>query len=267
MTAAFEHKPPVSQASVFVALMRRDIRVARRELPFFLVRTTLQPLMFVVVFGYLLPKMGFMKAGYSTALLPGVLAISLTFSAIQSVALPMVQDFGWTKEIEDRLLAPVPTSLVAAEKIIAGVLQGFVAALFVLPLARLVMGPIPNLTFAHIGTVLLITLLGGAAFSSLGMWLGTAISPQQIGLMFSVILAPMIFFGCAYYPWQGLSAVPAMKYAVLINPLVYVSEGMRGALTPAAPHMALGAVIAGLIVITVIFWSLGMRSFMKRALG
>ncbi len=268
MTAiAMTPKAPVSRANVFMALLRRDIRVARRELPFFLVRTTLQPLMFIIVFGYLLPKMGFMKAGYSTALLPGVLAISLTFSAIQSVALPMVQDFGWTKEIEDRLLAPVPTSLVAAEKIVAGVLQGFVAAIFVLPLARLIMGPIPNLTFAHIGTVLLITLLGGAAFSSLGMWLGTAIQPQQIGLMFSVILAPMIFFGCAYYPWQGLSAVPVMKYAVLINPLVYVSEGMRAALTPAAPHMPLGAVIGALIAITAIFWAMGMKSFMKRALG
>jgi len=243
------------------------MRVARRELPFFLIRTTLQPLMFIIVLGYLLPRMGFMRAGYSTALLPGVLAISLTFSAIQSVSLPMVQDFGWTREIEDRLLAPVPTTLVAAEKIIAGVLQGFVAALFVLPLARLIMGPIPNLSFAHIGTVLLITLLGGAAFSSLGMWLGTAIQPQQIGLMFSVILAPMIFFGCAYYPWQGLSAVPVMKYAVLINPLVYVSEGMRAALTPAAPHMSLPVVIGALIVISAIFWMLGMRSFMKRAVG
>ena len=268
MTAtAMTQKPPVSRANVFAALLRRDIRVARRELPFFLVRTTLQPLMFIIVFGYLLPRMGFMKAGYSTALLPGVLAISLTFSAIQSVALPMVQDFGWTKEIEDRLLAPVPTSLVAAEKIIAGVLQGFVAALFVLPLARLIMGPIPNLTFTHVGTVMLITLLGGAAFSSLGMWLGTAIQPQQIGLMFSVILAPMIFFGCAYYPWQGLSAVPVMKYAVLINPLVYVAEGMRGALTPAAPHMPLGAVLGALLVITAVFWYFGMKSFMKRALG
>src|ERR1044072_5698560 len=171
------------------------MRVARRELPFFLLRTTLQPLMFVIVFGYLLPRMGFMGRGYTTALLPGVLAISLTFSSIQSVALPMVQDFGWTKEIEGRLLA--------------------------LPVAPLIMGPIPNLTFAHFGDVLLITVLGAAAFSSLGLFLGTAIQPQQIGLMFGVILAPMIFFGCAYYPWQGLSAVPLMKYAVLINPLVY----------------------------------------------
>jgi len=77
----------------------------------------------------------------------------------------------------------------------------------------------------------------------------------------------MIFFGCAYYPWQGLSAVPLMKYAVLINPLVYVAEGMRGALTPAAPHMPLGAVLGALLIITAVFWFFGMRSFMKRAVG
>jgi ABC-2 type transport system permease protein len=260
-------RPQVSSASIFAALLRRDMRVARRELPFFLLRTTMQPLMFVIVFGYLLPRMGFMGRGYTTALLPGVLAISLTFSSIQSVALPMVQDFGWTKEIEDRLLAPVPIWLVAAEKIVSGVLQGVVSALFVLPVARLIMGPIPNLTFAHVGDVLLITVLGAAAFSSLGLFLGTAIQPQQIGLMFGVILAPMIFFGCAYYPWQGLSAVPVMKYAVLINPLVYVAEGMRGALTPGAPHMNLWVVIVALILITILFWTLGMRSFMKRAVG
>jgi ABC-2 type transport system permease protein len=269
MTAAVMATPraEVPASSIFLALLRRDMRVARRELPFFLLRTTMQPLMFVIVFGYLLPKMGFMGRGYTTALLPGVLAISLTFSSIQSVALPMVQDFGWTKEIEDRLLAPVPIWMVAAEKIVSGVLQGIVSALFVLPVARLIMGPIPNLTFAHFGTVLLITVLGAAAFSSLGLFLGTAIQPQQIGLMFGVILAPMIFFGCAYYPWQGLSAVPVMKYAVLINPLVYVAEGMRAALTPAAPHMPLGVVILALILVTGLFWTLGMRSFMKRAVG
>ena len=71
----------------------------------------MQPLLFLIVFGYLLPKMSFVGKGYQTALLPGILAVSLSLSAIQSVALPMVQDFGWTKEIEDRLLAPVPTRL------------------------------------------------------------------------------------------------------------------------------------------------------------
>src|SRR5438309_9372410 len=92
----------VRASSIFIALLRRDMRVARRELPFFLLRTTLQPLMFVAVFGYLLPRMGFMGRGYTTALLPGVLAISLTFSSILSVALRMCHDFGWTTAVEER---------------------------------------------------------------------------------------------------------------------------------------------------------------------
>jgi ABC-2 type transport system permease protein len=258
---------PVSPSTVFLAFLHRDMRVAMRELPFFLLRTTMQPLLLLVVFGYLLPKMSFMSAAYKTTLLPGILAVSLTISAIQSVALPMVQEFGWTREIDDRLLAPVPTGVIVAEKIIGGVIQGLIAALVVLPIARLILGPIPGLSFANAGLVLLVTLLGASAFSALGMWLGTAISPQQIGLMFSVIIAPMLFFGCAYYPWQGLSIVPIMKYAVLINPLVYVAEGLRGALTPGVPHMSLPIVLVALVVITTVFWVLGTRSFMKRAIG
>jgi ABC-2 type transport system permease protein len=85
--------------------------------------------------------------------------------------------------------------------------------------------------------------------------------------MFSVIVAPMLFFGCAYYPWRGLDAVPVMKYLVLVNPLVYVAEGMRGALTPEVPHMPLAVSMAALLVISLVFWTFGYRSFYKRAIG
>ena len=258
---------PVAPSKVFLALLRRDVTVARKELPFFLVRTIMQPLLFIIVFGALLPRMGFVGAAYRAALLPGILAISLTMSAIQAVALPMMQDFGWTKEIEDRLLAPVPTRVVAAEKIVAAVIQALIAGIVVLPIARIIMGPIPNLSFANTGAIIVIALLGATAFSSLGMWLGTAISPQQIGLMFSVIVAPMIFFGCAYYPWRGLDKVPVVKYLVLINPLVYVAEGLRGVMTPDTPHMSLGVVAVALVLMAVAGWMLGMRSFYKRAIG
>ncbi len=257
----------VSAGAVFGALLRRDAHVAARELPFFLLRTTLQPIMFVVVFGYLLPKMGFVQRGYGAALLPGILAISLAFSSVQAVALPMVSDFGWTFEIEDRLLAPVPIRVVALAKIVSGLIQGVIAALFVLPIARLIMGPIAGLTVSHLAEVVGITLLGATTFSAFGLFLGTAISPQQIGLMFGFIVAPMIFFGCAYYPWAGLAAVPAMQYAVLVNPLVYVAEGLRAALTPTLPHMSLVAVVAALVALTALFLGLGLRSFTRRALS
>jgi len=254
-------------ATVFFALLRRDLRVARRELPFFLARTVMQPLMFIIVFGYLLPKMGFVRGTYTTALLPGVLALSLALSAIQSVTLPMVQDFGWSKEIEDRLLAPIPTPLVAVEKVVMGVVQGVVAAIVVLPTARLIMGPIAGFTLAHFGEILAVTIFGAATFSALGLLIGSTISPTQIGLMFSILIAPMIFFGCTYYPWRGLDAVPWVKYAVLINPLVYVSEGMRGSLTPEVPHLSLPIVLGALVLLLAVCWTFALRAFMKRAVG
>ena len=254
-----------SSWTVFRALVHRDALVVARELPAFLLRTTLQPIMFTFVFGYLLPRMGFVQASYSGALLPGILGVSLAFASVQAVALPMVADFGWTLEIEDRLLAPVATSVVAIEKVVVGTAQGVLAALFVLPVARLIMGPIPGLDFAHLSLVLVMTLLGAFTFSAFGLLLGSAIRGEQVGLMFGFIVAPMIFFGCAYYPWKALDAAPVVQVLVLVNPLVYVSEGMRSALTPSLPHMPPLVGAAALVVLSGVFLALGLRAFDRRA--
>ncbi|MEO7217780.1 MAG: ABC transporter permease [Gemmatimonadaceae bacterium] len=260
-------QPPVSAGRVFLALLRRDARVARRELPFFLIRTIMQPLLFVVVFGYLLPKMGFMQSDYQATLLPGILALSLMISSTQSVTLPMVTEFGWTNEIEDRLLAPISVDLVAVEKIVNAMIQGIIAAVVVLPIARLVMGPVAGFTFSHVPQLVVVVVLSASTASAFGLLLGVLINPQQIGFMFSLIITPMIFFGCTYYPWAGLDVLPWLKYAVLINPLVYVSEGLRAALTPSMPHMPLGAIIAALAFLTIVFtWGAIMR-FRRRAIG
>ena len=259
--------PAPARASAFAALMRRDLRALTRELPFFLLRTILQPLLFVVVFGAVMPRMGLVARGYGAAMLPGVLALTLGLAAVQSVALPLVQDFGWTREIEDRLLAPIPTGLLVAQKVASGALQALVAASVVLPIARLVMGPIAGLSPANLGVVLLVAVLGAVTFSAAGLVLGTAIQPQQIGLLFSAVITPTVFFGCAYYPWRGLDAVPVMKYLVLLNPLTYVAEGMRAVLTPGMPHMPLAAVVGALSALAVLFCVLGARGFRKRAFG
>lgn len=259
--------PPVSAGRVFIALLGRDLRVARRELPFFLIRTIMQPLLFVIVFGFLLPKMGFTQPGYQAALLPGILALSLLLASMQSVTLPMVTDFGWTNEIEDRLLAPIRVDLVAIEKIVNAMAQGIIAAAVVLPLARLVMGPVAGFTFSNGPELILVVILSAAAASAFGLLVGVLISPQQIGFMFSLIITPMIFFGCAYYPWRGLDVVPWLKYAVLVNPLVYISEGLRAALTPSMPHMPFIAIVAALSLLTVAFTWAALVRFRMRAIG
>ncbi len=56
--------------------------------------------------------------------------------------MPLIAEFQWTKEIEDRLLAPIGTLWLAIEKVLFGMIQALVAGLIVLPLGWLLLRPI-----------------------------------------------------------------------------------------------------------------------------
>ena len=252
--------------ATMLALLHRDMRVARRELKFFFLRVGMQPILFTFIFGYVMPRQGIVQEGYANLLLPGILALSMTLSGMQSVALPLVVEFGWTKEIEDRLLAPISITGVAVEKIIVGIIQAIIAGLFVLPLAWLMMGTHLSLQPTNFLLLISVALLTSWLFAAFGMVMGTIVEPQQIGLMFNVLLGPMIFFGCAYYPWAQLRVIPWFQKFVLINPLVYASEGFRAALTPQLAHMPPLLILGGLIGFCALFTFLGLRQFERRSL-
>jgi ABC-2 type transport system permease protein len=252
--------------ATFAALLHRDLRVARRELPYFLLRVGLQPLLFTFIFGFVMPRLGIIPRAYTNMLLPGILGLSMTLSSMQAVALPLVIDLGWTKEIEDRLLAPISISGVAIEKIVVGILQAIVAGIVVLPLAWLLMRVHLSLDIMNVVQLLLVSFLSSWLFAAFGLVLGTIVETQQIGLVFNILLAPMIFFGCAYYPWATLHTIRWFQMAVLVNPLVYASEGFRLSLTPQMPHMPPGLVYGGLLGFSLLFSWIGLRNFEKRAL-
>jgi ABC-2 type transport system permease protein len=251
--------------STLLGLLHRDMRVARRELKLFFLRVGLQPLLFTFIFGYVMPRQGIIGHGYGSTLLPGILALSMTLSGMQAVALPLVIDFGWTKEIEDRLLAPISISVVALEKILVGIIQSIIAGLIVLPLSWLIMGGGFSLQLGHPVLLIVVALMVSWLFAAFGLTIGTLADPQQIGLVFNVLIAPMIMFGCAYYPWAGLKVVPIVQKIVLINPMVYASEGFRAALTSQLPHMPLWLILGGLLGFSLLFTLLGLRQFERRA--
>ena len=106
-------RPPLAgrRASwrAFVAMLQRDAWVVgRHELAAFFAQSLLQPVFFLFVFGRVLPSIGAAGTGYGDQLLPGIVALTLFLTSLQNVALPLVMDFSFTKEIEDRLLAPLP---------------------------------------------------------------------------------------------------------------------------------------------------------------
>lgn len=251
----------------FYALLSRDGHVARRNLLPVLLQNLVQPLLFTFVFGRVLTTSGMMPAQYKSVLLPGIIAICMVVSGVQAVAMPLITEFQFTREIEDRLLAPIENGWLAVEKVVAGMIQALVAGLVVIPAAWLMMGSGVNLSFGKplefAAMCLLVALLSSAG----GLALGCSVGQTQIGLMFSLILAPMMMFGCAYYPWSALSPFPVLQFAVLVNPLVYASEGLRGTLAPQVPHMHGFIVMAALAAMDVGLLVLGLKKFQEKAVS
>jgi ABC-2 type transport system permease protein len=249
----------------FYALLSRDGHVARRNLLPMLLQNLLQPLLLTFVFGRVLTTSGMMHTEYKSILLPGVMAISMVLAGVQAVAMPLITEFQFTREIEDRLLAPMDIGWLAVEKIVAGMIQALVAGLVVIPAAWLTMGSGVHLTFQPVEFAAICFLV--ALFSSAGgLALGCSVGQTQIGLMFSLVLAPMMMFGCAYYPWSSLKAFPVLQWAVLINPLVYASEGLRGTLTQ-APHIDTFVVMGALVAINILLLVVGLKKFHQKAVS
>ncbi|HXY09625.1 MAG TPA: ABC transporter permease [Terriglobales bacterium] len=254
-------------AKAFLALLARDVHVARRNLIPLLLQTFLQPLLFVFIFGRVMVGSGYLPAAYKSLLLPGIMAISMVFTGVWAVAMPLIAEFQFTREIEDRLLAPIDISWVAVEKVVAGLIQALVAGWVVIPLAWIILRPGLELHLLNPILFLGITLLVASFSACGGLALGCSVDQQHIGLMFSMVLTPMIFFGCTYYPWSALSNFPILQKLVLLNPLAYASEGLRASLVPQFPHLALSWILAALATFDCLLLLVGLRQFHKKAVS
>jgi ABC-2 type transport system permease protein len=250
----------------FSAMLARDAHVARRNAVTSLLQTLLQPLLFVFIFGMVMTRSGLMPPSYKTMLLPGIVAISMMMTGVMGVSMPLIMEF-LTREVEDRLLAPMEVHWVAIEKVVAGMVQALISGAVVLLAGWLLLGRDVAITFSHPGAFLIIVLLVALFSAAAGLTLGCSVGQTHIGLMFSMVLAPMIMFGCAYYPWSALNSFPILQKVVLINPLVYASEGLRGTLAPDIPHMPLPAVIAILLVADAALIAFGLNRFHRKAIS
>jgi ABC-2 type transport system permease protein len=263
--------PVRRQLQTALALIERDLAVCWQRFPEFVVRATMQPALFAFVFAYVFPRIGQGIGGtrnggqFATVLLPGLMASTLIFQGIFNNALPLVQEF-ISREIEDRAMSPTPVAIVAACKIVSGAIQGAISGLLVIPIVWIASGGGASVDWSH--PLLLITMvpIGALSGASMGLLLGTVVEPRQINLVFSLLVLPLTLLGCVYYPWTTLSSLKWLQIAVLLNPVVYLSEGLRAALIPNVPHMSLWAVYGLLLGTLVVMTYLGIIYFKKRVI-
>jgi ABC-2 type transport system permease protein len=270
--------PNPTLAKTFAAMMAREFRVLGRNAPSTFIRAVMQPLLFAFVFAYVLPKIGsgFSATGagasgvnFSTILVPGLMGSMFLMQGIFGTTMPLVMEFSWQRTIEDRALAPVPIRVLAIQKITAGAIQAFIGAAIVFPVVYWVHAPGqgPHIHVTNWFLLAVVMVFASALTASLGLWLGTVVDPRKMQMLFAVILLPLTMLGCVYYPWSALHVIRWLQIVVLVNPMVYMTEGLRAALTPGLGHMPLWAILVALIGGTVVFGALAVRTFHNRVVN
>jgi ABC-2 type transport system permease protein len=251
----------------FLALLRRDLLVISRGAIPLLVGTLMQPILVVLVFGNLLPRLGLVADEFRTVMLPGLIAITILMSGVQGVLIPLSVDLSGSREVDERLLSPLGVTGVALERVVAGALLAAVSGLIALPVMMLLMHEISGVA-VHPRWALLpfVVLLAGLVSASIGLTLGSKVQPRYSGLLFAVILGPMMLFGCAYYSWMSLAQLGILRYVLLVNPLVFISEALRWTITPEVEPMPLPLLFAGLFGFLVLLTWAGSRAFRKRTI-
>jgi ABC-2 type transport system permease protein len=249
-----------------LAILRRDLFVTGREFPIFLAQVILQPLFLLFVFGKVLTQLGYAKPGYAEVLFPGLVALAAVLTGLQSTALPLVIEFSYSNEIEDRLLAPLPIGGVALEKIVIAAMRATIAAAVMFPIGVWLLGSIPWTAGAAAGVVAM-TLIGALLGASMGLVLGTFVSPNRINVTFALVLTPLLFTGSSQYPWPSLSHIRWFQVVSACNPMTYVSEGLRGLMVPNVPHIQTWICFVAAIGAWLVLTAIGMIGFLRRAQG
>jgi ABC-2 type transport system permease protein len=253
------------QGRAFLAVLQRDAYVTWGEFHVFLAQVILQPFFLLFVFGKVLGSLGYTRPGYPALLFPGLLALTAVITSMQTLAFPLVIEFGWTKEIEDRLLAPLSIGLVAAEKVLFATLRSLIATGVMIPIGLLVLGSIPW-RWNNMPLFLAIVVLGAVLGAALGLVLGTLVRPNRINIVFSLVFTPLLFTGCSQYPWPSLARLRWFQVVTAANPMTYVSEGMRAALNPVVPHIRPWICVLVLVASLALLLAIGVRGFYRRAI-
>ncbi|MEO8726660.1 MAG: ABC transporter permease [Acidobacteriaceae bacterium] len=258
-------------ANAFFAMLKRDLVVTGREFVPFLLQALMQPLFFLFIFGKVLPGSGLAAGNFATLMLPGIVALTGMIAAMQGVTLPLVLDLGFAREIDDRLLSPLPVWWVPLEKVLFAAMRGSIASAVIFPLGWWILGNGFSVRSDRIGALIGMVVLTAFVGSTIGLLMGTVIKPEQISLMFTLIFTPLLFTGCTYYPWGALGNIRWFQIATLFNPLTYASEGLRYAMVPQTAFggqelrtLGISWILLALLASVAIMFVVGTRTFYRR---
>ncbi len=237
LEAEERHLSQLIRVAVPERSVRADLRavsiVWRRELIRFrtdrlrAITSLVQPVLFLFVLGTGLSRLASrglpVGVDFRTFIYPGVLAMSVLFTAIFSAAsIVWDREFGFLREM---LVAPVRRWAIVVGKCLGGATVATFQGLIFLALAGVAHVPYdPVLLLTLVGELLLLSF----TLTAFGVMMAARIKQIQAFMALTqLFVLPLFFLSGALYPLNGLPAW--LTVLTRLDPLTYVVDPMRHA--------------------------------------
>jgi ABC-2 type transport system permease protein len=201
-----------------------DLRFLRRHLLRTLATSLVNPILYLVAFGYGLGR-GISFEGYSYLefVMPGIIALTAMSSSYGGAGLKLHVDRLFYKCFDEYLMSPISLFSLAVGKTLIGVVRGLISSA-----AILIVGVLISPTLMVNPLFLLVLVSSCFVFSFLGVLIGlVAKSHQDMGTFNTLVILPMTFLSGTFF---SLSQLPeAVKAVLYFLPLTHSSQCLRAA--------------------------------------
>ncbi len=224
-----------------------DLRIMRRNRLRTLATSLVNPLLYLVAFGYGLGRgVNFDGVNYLTFVIPGLVAMTTMTSSFNGAGTKLNVDRLFHKCFDELLMSPFSLFSIVVGKAMIGVVRGLISSA-----ALLIMGLFISPSLVISPFFVLTVLLSCFAFSFLGVLVALlAKSHQDMNVFNAMVMVPMTFLCGTFF---SLSQLPeAVKAALYVFPLTHVSQCLRAsALGQAFPWLSFAALLSfGLAFLT-----------------
>lgn len=216
------------QARVFYKLLQRDLTIFSYHAKDNYINTLYWVVLSLLVYQFIMPKLGCIYTG-DFVLVSCV--ISKAFFGIMDGVTSVVADLDGEKSITYDMTLPISHTLLFIKIAISNAIYAFLLSLLIVPVGKLLL--FNYIHFPHFSIIKFLIIISVtsffAGFFSLFL-IGITKSIIHIEDIWSSIIHPLFLLGGFTFTWKVMwQASPIFAYINLLNPVMYMFEGMRAA--------------------------------------
>jgi ABC transporter DrrB family efflux protein len=250
-------------SDTLVLAERNLVRLPRA--PDLLLAFTIQPIMFVLLFVYVLGG-AIVTPGYDDYvdfLIPGIIVQNVAFGGF-TTALGLNEDL--KKGLIDRFRSlPMSRAAVLAGRTLADVVTN-VLTLITLLVTGLIVGFTFDASLGEIALGILLLLVFGYAFSWVFGLLGMLVSsPESANAVGFTVIFPLTFISSAFVPVESMPS--ALEWFAEVNPFTIVVDAMRALWLDAPAGDAIWGGFVWAAVLLAVFAPLAVRRYRHTVAG